>query len=168
MVWPHKPEVGGFFWFKSQQIWGNFWIFKKYLCKLQFGNKPQLGKKNYWKRTIWSGGWSVSIFYHLKRTIRHFFPNWQNSVHIATLLLRVLHNLNSLIRLFSIINGEMSMFVYLSIGGSRGRAGHTPPYGTQFFHFHIHFCQKVPTLEVHTPPNGSTPPPYGKSWIRHC
>ena len=28
---------------------------------------------------------------------------------------------------------------------------HTTPYGTQFFHFHIHFHQKVPTLEV--PPN---------------
>ena len=47
------------------------------------------------------------------------------------------------------------------IGGSRGgRAGRMPPtpYGTQFFHFHRHFCQKVPTLEVHAPPNGSTPP----------
>ena len=54
------------------------------------------------------------------------------------------------------------------IGGSRGggHAGCTPPHGTQFFHFYIHFCQKVPMLEVHVPPNGSTPP-YGKSWIRH-
>ena len=46
-----------------------------------------------------------------------------------------------------------------SIGGSRGRAGCTPPYGTKFFHFRIHFCQKVPTLEVQAPPNGSTTPP---------
>ena len=44
------------------------------------------------------------------------------------------------------------------IGGSRGRAGRTPPYGTQFFCFHIHFCRKVPMSEVHAPPNGSTPP----------
>ena len=41
-----------------------------------------------------------------------------------------------------------------------------PPYGTQFFCFHKHFHRKVPTSEVHAPPNGSTPPPYGKSWIR--
>ena len=26
---------------------------------------------------------------------------------------------------------------------------HTPPYGTQFFHFHLHFHQKAPTSEVH-------------------
>ena len=43
---------------------------------------------------------------------------------------------------------------------------HANPYGTQFFHFHIHFHQKVPASEVHTPPNGCTPP-YRKSWIRH-
>ena len=39
-----------------------------------------------------------------------------------------------------------------------GRARHTPPYGTQFFRFGIHFHRKVPTLEVHVPPNGCTPP----------
>ena len=50
-----------------------------------------------------------------------------------------------------------------------GHAWCMPPYGTQFFHFCIYFHQKVPTLEVHTPPNGCTPPPpYGKSWICHC
>ena len=49
----------------------------------------------------------------------------------------------------------------LDIGGSRGRAGRTPPYGTQFFHFRIHFCQKVPVSGVHAPPNGSTPAPPG-------
>ena len=38
-----------------------------------------------------------------------------------------------------------------SIGGSRGRARRTPPYGTKFFHFHIHFQQKVPMSEVHAP-----------------
>ena len=44
----------------------------------------------------------------------------------------------------------------------------TPPYGTQFFRFYIHFHQKVAASEVHAPP-----PPrgvhahYGKSWIRH-
>ena len=31
--------------------------------------------------------------------------------------------------------------MYKRIGGSRGgRAGRTPPYGTKFFRFHIHFC----------------------------
>ena len=40
----------------------------------------------------------------------------------------------------------------MGIGGSRGgRARRTPPYGTQFFCFCIHFPQKVPTSEVHTP-----------------
>ena len=29
---------------------------------------------------------------------------------------------------------------------------HPPPYGTQFFHFHIHFYQKAPSLEVHALP----------------
>ena len=42
------------------------------------------------------------------------------------------------------------------LGG--GRAGRMPPYGTKFFRFCIHFCQKAPTSEVHTPSNGSMPP----------
>ena len=41
------------------------------------------------------------------------------------------------------------------IGRSRGCAGHMPPYGTQFFCFHIHFCQKAPMSGVHTPPMGN-------------
>ena len=57
---------------------------------------------------------------------------------------------------------------YKPLADLGGRAGRTPPYGTKFFHFHIHFHQKVPTSEVHTPPTGARPPPYGKSWIRHC
>ena len=36
-----------------------------------------------------------------------------------------------------------------------GCAGHTPPYGTKFFHFCIHFCQKAPMSEVHAPPTGN-------------
>ena len=57
--------------------------------------------------------------------------------------------------------------VFHVIGGSRGACAGHAPYGTQFFHFHIHFHQKVPTSEVHAPPNRCTPP-YGKSWIHHC
>ena len=53
------------------------------------------------------------------------------------------------------------------IGGSRGACPVHAPYGTQFFHFCIYFHQKVPTSEVHAPPNGCTPL-YRKSWIRHC
>ena len=49
------------------------------------------------------------------------------------------------------------------IGG--GRAGHIPPYGTQFFHFRI-FAEKCPCRRSTHSPNGSTPP-YGKSWISH-
>ena len=39
----------------------------------------------------------------------------------------------------------------LSIGGSRGGACrvHATPYGTQFFHFRIHFHRKAPASEVH-------------------
>ena len=35
---------------------------------------------------------------------------------------------------------------------------HATPYGTQFFHFHIHFHQKVPASEVHASPMGARPP----------
>ena len=54
----------------------------------------------------------------------------------------------------------------MGIGRSRGVCPAHAPHGTQFFHFCIHFHQKVPTSEVHTP-NGCMPP-YGKSWICHC
>ena len=48
------------------------------------------------------------------------------------------------------------------IGGSCGGAcrAHALTYGTQFFHFHIHFHQKEPASEVY-PSNGCTPPPTG-------
>ena len=53
-------------------------------------------------------------------------------------------------------------YIQIDIGGSRGRlARRTPPYGTQFFCFRIHFHWKVPMSEVHAPPNGCTPP-YGE------
>ena len=42
----------------------------------------------------------------------------------------------------------------------------TPPYGTQFFRFRIHFHRKMPTAKVSTP--GRRPPSNRKSWIRHC
>ena len=42
--------------------------------------------------------------------------------------------------------------------GGGGRARRMPPYGTKFFHFHIHFWQKVPMSEVHTPLTGPHPP----------
>ena len=41
-----------------------------------------------------------------------------------------------------------------NIGGSGGRAcwAHASPYGTQFFHFRIHFHRKACLSEVHAPP----------------
>ena len=62
----------------------------------------------------------------------------------------------------SIIRSRLFVFIpsgpmYPPIGRSRGRAGCMPPYGTQFFHFCKHFCQKVSVSEVHIPPNGFTP-----------
>ena len=51
--------------------------------------------------------------------------------------------------------------IYLALIIGRSRGGHarcTPPYGTKFFYFRIHFCQKAPMSEVHTPPKGSTAP----------
>ena len=43
----------------------------------------------------------------------------------------------------------------LSLADLGGVLGACPPYGTKLFCFHIHFHQKVPTLEVHTPPMGN-------------
>ena len=49
---------------------------------------------------------------------------------------------------------------YISLVDPRGGAASThPPNGTQFFRFHIHFCQKVPRSEVSAP--GAPPPPTG-------
>ena len=44
----------------------------------------------------------------------------------------------------------------ISLADLGGVPGVRPPYGTKFFRFRIHFCQKGPM-----PPNGSTPPPTG-------
>ena len=53
-----------------------------------------------------------------------------------------------------------------SIGGSRGGCeGRTPPRASKFFRFHAVFGK---IWRVHAPPGGFTPPPSGKSWIRHC
>ena len=54
------------------------------------------------------------------------------------------------------MSSDISLFCWVLIGGSRGRAGRMPPYGTQFFHFCTHFCQKVPVSEVHAPPYGKS------------
>ena len=48
----------------------------------------------------------------------------------------------------------MSPKVRQDIAGSRGACPAHAPYGSQFFHFRIHFHQKVPMSEVHVPPNG--------------
>ena len=42
-----------------------------------------------------------------------------------------------------------------------------PPYESRFFHFDMQIFWNVATSGVHGPPMRSTPPPYGKSWIRH-
>ena len=42
--------------------------------------------------------------------------------------------------------------------GGGGMPGTRPPYGTQFFRFCIHFHQKVPMSEVHSPLTGARPP----------
>ena len=57
-----------------------------------------------------------------------------------------------------------SAFTLVDLGGVPGTRH---PYGTQFFQFRIHFCQKAPASGVHTPLMGPCPA-YGKSWIRHC
>ena len=53
------------------------------------------------------------------------------------------------------------------IGGSRGgvRDARPPPWASKFFRFHAVFGK---IWRVHAPPGGFTPPPSGKSWIRHC
>ena len=58
--------------------------------------------------------------------------------------------------------GTYSISLHLSLADLGGaRRAHATPYGTQFLRFRIHFHQKVPASEVHTPP-------YKKSWIRDC
>ena len=44
--------------------------------------------------------------------------------------------------------------------------GGTTPYGTEFFHFRIHFHEKHPCRRSTSPLMGARPS-YGKSWIRH-
>ena len=46
----------------------------------------------------------------------------------------------------------------LALADLGGCAGRMPPYGTQFFRFRIHFCQKAPVSEVHAPLMGPRPP----------
>ena len=51
------------------------------------------------------------------------------------------------------------IFPVCCIGGSRVACqAHAIPYGTQFFHFHIHFHRKASALEVHAPLTGARPP----------
>ena len=45
----------------------------------------------------------------------------------------------------------------LHIGRSRGHARRTPPYGTQFFCFRIHFHQKVVMSDIDAPITGRRP-----------
>ena len=42
------------------------------------------------------------------------------------------------------------------------------PQGVRFFRFDIQNFQNVTASGVHAPLWGQCPPPYGKSWIRHC
>ena len=50
------------------------------------------------------------------------------------------------------------IYQLLALADLGGVPGARPHYGTKFFHFHTHFCQKAPTSEVHAPLNRSTPP----------
>ena len=56
----------------------------------------------------------------------------------------------------------LECFLSFALADLGGVPGARPPYGTQFFHFRKPFRWKVPASGVHAPP------PYGKSWIRHC
>ena len=59
------------------------------------------------------------------------------------------------------------MFTSHALADPGGHRQHMPPNRINFFHFRIHFCQKVYASEVGTPPWVGAPP-NGKSWIRHC
>ena len=93
--------------------------------------------------------------------LKAIHPNLSGFVCILGLLLTI--NL----KLFIIGKGFETSKALADLGGVPGAR---PSYGTKFFRFHIHFCQKAATSEVHAPPPpmGPHPPPYGKSWIRHC
>ena len=57
---------------------------------------------------------------------------------------------------YSIVSYKISLCCSLADLG--GVPGARPPYGTQFFCFCIHFCQKAPVSEVHAPQMGPRPP----------
>ena len=61
--------------------------------------------------------------------------------------------------LFRLKECSTTQHALADLGGRRARR--MSPYGTQFFHFRIHFHQKVPMSEVHACPNRCTPPPTG-------
>ena len=61
---------------------------------------------------------------------------------------------------------QHALILRLIIGGSRGGVRDArPPRASKFFRFHAVFGK---IWRVHAPPGGFTPPPSGKSWIRHC
>ena len=59
-------------------------------------------------------------------------------------------------------------FRVFNTGGSRGRAGRTPPIGPNSFVFAYIFTKKRPHQRSTPPPPPWVHAPYGKSWIRHC
>ena len=61
------------------------------------------------------------------------------------------------------IIGKQALSMGFCIGRSRGPAQRTPPTGPNSFVFTCILTEKHPHRRS-TPP----PPPYGKSWIRHC
>ena len=82
-----------------------------------------------------------------------------NNDHCRFIILSV--GPDNVIKLVSLSYSKIvTRYKHFALADLGGHARRTPPYGTQFFHFRIHFRQKVPMLEVHAP--------YGKSWIRHC
>ena len=60
---------------------------------------------------------------------------------------------------------NICLFVTLADLGGGVRDARPPPWASKFFRFHAVFGK---IWRVHAPPGGFTPPPSGKSWIRHC
>ena len=102
-------------------------------------------------------------------TIRNLPSNqWEITWKLTTTTPPIYKEKQSGVPLISTLVIETVLIIYfiLGIGGSRGRARCMPPLRIQILSFRHTKFSKCNRLRSPRPLRG--PPPYGKSWIRHC
>ena len=104
---------------------------------------------------MFSGEWTENL-----RPLSRF-PNLEVSLSMVKM-----HFMNSCVK-----NREMQVHNVAGVElrpladlGGGVRDARPPPWASKFFRFHAVFGK---IWRVHAPPGGFTPPPSGKSWIRH-